>query len=226
MQLEEVARLPIAMPHLDDALGFIAERCRGRRVLNVGATGAADRFFDGRATRWLHHEIASRAARLVGVDIDVESVALARAHGIANLLIADCTTMQLGETFDVIVLSEVIEHLEAPGAALRNLIGHLAEDGEIIVTTPNPSYGVDAAKTALGGAPAVYYDHVCAFYPENLAVLCKRVGATVVAGHFFSFADDRRGYRWKSRLIRQLGRMAPRLHGSFLQVIRRQTAAA
>ena len=224
MQREEVTQLPFRMRGLADPYAFIAEQCRGRSVLNVGATGTVDRFLDGRARRWLHEELSRTASRLVGVDIDPESIGLARARGIDTVRLGDCTTMQLDERFERIVFSEVIEHIETPGAALRNLLAHLAPDGRIYVTTPNPTYFADVAKAVFDRAPSVYYDHVCAFYPENLVVLCSRCGGEVIEGAFFSFPDDRPRYVWKSRLLRTVGRLSPRLHAAFVLVVRARVA--
>jgi len=49
----------------------------------------------------------------------------------------DGETFDLDENFDVIVLSMVIEHTSNPVTVLRNCKRHLAEDGIIIVFTPN-----------------------------------------------------------------------------------------
>ena len=43
-----------------------------------------------------------------------------------------------GQTFDSIVCGELIEHLENPYEFLRDLHGLLADDGRLILSTPNP----------------------------------------------------------------------------------------
>ncbi len=222
MQREGVARVPVSMHHLNDVVEYILRRCQGKQVLNVGAAGNVERYFDDNLNQWLHHRLGSIAAKLIGVDIDSESVAFARQRGVANLVEADCVTMRLAERFDVIVISEVLEHVEAAGQAFRNLLDHLVDGGEIVLTTPNPTYLMDVVRAFLGRAPAVYYDHVGAFFPENFAALCERCGATIIAGGFFTFYDYRPGYRLKSRILAYTGRWLPRLHGSFVLVIQRK----
>jgi len=39
--------------------------------------------------------------------------------------------------FDVIVMQEVIEHVDDPESAIVNLVGHLRERGQLVVTCPN-----------------------------------------------------------------------------------------
>ena len=41
-----------------------------------------------------------------------------------------------GQRWDSIVISEVLEHLEEPERALRNVASLLADDGRILITTP------------------------------------------------------------------------------------------
>lgn len=43
-----------------------------------------------------------------------------------------------GRSFDTIIAAEIIEHLENPFALLRDLRGILADDGRLLVSTPNP----------------------------------------------------------------------------------------
>jgi SAM-dependent methyltransferase len=54
--------------------------------------------------------------------------------------VEDAFAFRSDERFDVIVASEVIEHVLDPDALLANVVRHLAPDGLVIVTTPN-GYG-------------------------------------------------------------------------------------
>ncbi len=51
---------------------------------------------------------------------------------------ADVETMDLGETYDVIVAGDIIEHLSNPGRFLGAVSRHLNKEGVFLVTTPNP----------------------------------------------------------------------------------------
>jgi 2-polyprenyl-3-methyl-5-hydroxy-6-metoxy-1,4-benzoquinol methylase len=54
----------------------------------------------------------------------------------ANLKQRDLLAAPLEETFDAIVISEVLEHLEAPRNALESLVRHLRANGRIFINVP------------------------------------------------------------------------------------------
>jgi SAM-dependent methyltransferase len=107
----------------------IAER-RPRLVLDVGCgTGAH-----------LTRPLAERfpATRFVGIDADARSIAFARAAGRPpNLEFATEDALGDYRDADVVIASEVVEHVEAPESFLAALRAKLAEDGTMVITLPN-----------------------------------------------------------------------------------------
>jgi SAM-dependent methyltransferase len=87
--------------------------------------------------------LSTAARRVVGVDRDRAAVAHARAQRRQpNLSFACADLEQLGAIharFDVLCNFQVIEHLRDPSRLLREFREHLAEDGCLILTTPNRS---------------------------------------------------------------------------------------
>lgn len=81
---------------------------------------------------------------IVGADLHEPSIAQARQrYAIPNLTfeLSDLDALRAsGRTFDVIVCSEVLEHVDEPGAFLAALRSMLRDDGALILTTPN-GYG-------------------------------------------------------------------------------------
>jgi 2-polyprenyl-3-methyl-5-hydroxy-6-metoxy-1,4-benzoquinol methylase len=79
--------------------------------------------------------------QITGVDPDEPSIEHARrlAAGSANVRFVSGQVEQLSETelFDVVILSEVLEHTTEPRALLAASAAHMAEDGILIVTVPN-----------------------------------------------------------------------------------------
>jgi 2-polyprenyl-3-methyl-5-hydroxy-6-metoxy-1,4-benzoquinol methylase len=91
--------------------------------------------------------LARLGARVRGLDIDRADVdrlaARALQLGVANRLttgIEDAFTFRHDARYDVIVASEVMEHVLDPDALLDNIVRHLAPGGLVIITTPN-GYG-------------------------------------------------------------------------------------
>jgi len=92
-----------------------------------------------------------RCASVTGLDISAES--LAQTEGALARLgaqkPAQCMTCDIAQPlavaarFDSVVLSEVCEHLEAPGAALVNLRGIMAPGARIFVNVPVNSPAID-----------------------------------------------------------------------------------
>src|SRR5262245_38635821 len=116
---------------------FLSRHVRDKTVLDVGcADHAADRSV---AATWLHRHLRASARRVVGLDILEAAVTALREQG-HEMVCGDATSIDLGERFEVVVAGELIEHVDNPGALIRNLARHLAPDGLLIVTTPNPFF--------------------------------------------------------------------------------------
>ncbi len=102
-------------------------------VLDVGCGNASE----------LGTHLAEFGLDYTGIDLHEPSIKAARQ--IAGLLPNakfECVKVEelSGGPFDVIILSEVLEHLERPVALLRNSLIHLAPEGIVVVTVPN-GYG-------------------------------------------------------------------------------------
>jgi len=115
-----------------DKQSFILPRVTNRNVLDIGC---ADYDRSDRTDAWLHGEICRVARRAIGIDIQRERVEQLNSRGY-SIEHADAETMKLGDTFDVIVAGDVIEHLSNPGRFLDRVREHLAPGGECIITTP------------------------------------------------------------------------------------------
>jgi SAM-dependent methyltransferase len=106
---------------------------RPRNVLDFGC-GTGLQLTMPLAARWPE-------VRFLGVDADATSIEFAKTHCTApNLSFALAAPPREGERYDLIIASEVIEHLEAPGAFLRELESRLGPGGRVLLTVPN-GYG-------------------------------------------------------------------------------------
>ena len=198
----------------------VVKLCRGKDVLNVGALGDVFNFLPENRNLWLHHQIYEVARSLDGLDVDSEGIAYAQKYGY-EILDHDCTTVQLNKKYDIVLMYEVIEHLDAPVVAIKNLALHLKEGGELILTTPNPNGLGYSLRSLMDRKLHVYYDHVALFMPENIQALCNRSNLSLKNLTFFSAIDPRGGsVGLKSRINRAVGRVNPRLHSNFAAFIK------
>lgn len=111
---------------------------QGQRVLEIGA-GV------GTLTELLLEGVGAEGM-LHAIDLSPKSIQLAavRLGSPANLQLSagDILEMELNQTFDVIVLPDVIEHipLELHGRLFGRLRSWLADDGFVFLNYPNPYY--------------------------------------------------------------------------------------
>jgi ubiquinone/menaquinone biosynthesis C-methylase UbiE len=108
---------------------FFVERVRaGETVLDIGC-GKAE----------LAYDLATRAgARVTGIDVNPDALAFGRKRFISDrleLIEADARTWEPGRSFDVIVLSNVLEHIDDRVGLLRRLVD-VARPSRLLVRVP------------------------------------------------------------------------------------------
>jgi 2-polyprenyl-3-methyl-5-hydroxy-6-metoxy-1,4-benzoquinol methylase len=86
--------------------------------------------------------LARMGYRLTGVDMHEPSinVARAKAHGLDNTNFICGAVEDIPDEFDVVILSEVLEHVLEPARLLAASMPRLRSDGLLIITVPN-GYG-------------------------------------------------------------------------------------
>jgi 2-polyprenyl-3-methyl-5-hydroxy-6-metoxy-1,4-benzoquinol methylase len=78
---------------------------------------------------------------VLGIDVSEKTIEMARAiNPMPNVKFQTKSAEELvasGERYDAVICSEVLEHLNDPGALLKVLYATLAPNGKLIVTVPN-----------------------------------------------------------------------------------------
>ncbi|HMI18417.1 MAG TPA: methyltransferase domain-containing protein [Sphingomonas sp.] len=186
---DTLERLSVGRPV--DRLGFIAELCRGKRVLDVGCLD--ETAIDKHHTEsWLHGRISAVAERVIGIDSSANIPSNGLQTGPRSIIVRgdgiDPAVPQLHDMeVDKIVAGEFIEHIDEPLLFFRN-IKRRFPGRELVVSTPN---GTSLANMLLGliGREAQHPDHVHVFTYKVLNTLCLRAGFEdweIVPYHFYA----------------------------------------
>ena len=184
-----------------DKFDFIVAHCKDKKVLDVGCVGQ-DKSRD--AASWLHGRIKNVAAGLTGVDIETTGIAELKKEGFEIYTPEELAG--IGESFDVIVMGDVIEHVNDPGDFLTFYAKFLKPDGQIIVCTPN-SFGIRyTLQVLIYGKPSTNGEHTLAFDPYVMLELFQRIQVKPVK--FYWLKEYRKGANWKQKFILFLSWMA------------------
>lgn len=163
-------------PPVNDRVAFLQDRCRDRRVLDIGCVAHdVERM---RSPEWLHGRLAEVARECIGVDVLREGVDAMQAAGYRVLLAdlrAGLGSLETEAPFDVIVAGELVEHVESVDMLFRTASKALADKGELIITTPNP---YEPSRVRAGQRGVVYenVDHIFYAMPSGIAELSERHG--------------------------------------------------
>lgn len=99
----------------------------------------------GCATGYLAEVLKARGCRVWGFEMDADAAAEAEQHlervVVGDLDRVDLTEAFAGETFDVVVFGDVLEHLRDPLPSLRQAKALLAPGGSVVVSVPNVAHG-------------------------------------------------------------------------------------
>lgn len=108
---------------LEAMLSFYLEKQVRHKILDVGCgTGG-------------NADLLRSFGQTTGIDISPEAARAAAEH-YSQVLIGDILTAELTETFDVIMLLDVLEHIKDDRAALMKLFTLTRENGYLIITVP------------------------------------------------------------------------------------------
>ena len=164
-------RTPIA-----DRVSFLEDRVRGRNVLDIGCVAhATTRLNDD---RWLHGRLARAARSCVGVDLlkeGVEAVVEAGFDAVVHDLSTGLGPLKDRGPFEVIVAGELIEHITDLDMVFQTAANGLTEDGQLILTTPNP-FSPQRVRAGQLGIVWENVDHVSYLFPSGIAELAERNG--------------------------------------------------
>ncbi|MCE3294349.1 MAG: Methyltransferase type 11 [Crocinitomicaceae bacterium] len=149
--------------------GFILELAKGKRVLDVGCVGQDLSYSE---QDWLHNKLQKTALSVDGVDINREGIAALNDKGYNILHIDELKEKQL--RYDLVVIGDVIEHVDNLCEFLNFYKEFLTENGRIVITTPNPFSFRQNLSVFLYKIPSVNQEHTCWLDPITFVEIANR----------------------------------------------------
>ncbi len=187
----------------EHAAVFYSHYFEGLTVLDIGMVGHA--IENSFKADWRHDNIRKVAARTVGIDIVEKAVLDLQQKGYDVRLVDATSEVDIGERFDRVVLGDVIEHVDNPVALLRFAARHLADNGLVVCTTPNPLYIGNAVSILRNGALIANAEHISWITPTNAMELASRAGLSLLRVHHYSGAGNSVFRRAGISLLKFLG---------------------
>lgn len=197
-------------PDIDQTTRII-KAITGKKVLEIGGLGDFSDTVERDLSTWQHAIVKQHAASVVGIDINKEYLHVAQQHGFNYQYgdIEEKDTLPV-ERYEVILMVDVIEHLNNVGKALANIKELLTDDGIAIITTPSPWACNNLIRTFIGKPPHVFYDHTNYMVKEHFIQLAQRYDLTVRDIDYFTMRDTR---SWRhvvgSHIIKVAGAINP-----------------
>lgn len=174
---------PVRLSYIRDAIDLhfhcdssLLKPLSGKTALDVGCGAGL-----------LCEPLARLGARVTGLDAAAENIAVAKAHAGPQGLEIDYRNEAIeefgGRDFDLVTSLEVLEHVDDPQGFVNGLAESLADDGLMIISTPNRTalsklLLVELAERT-GQIPRGTHHHEQFIMPDELEELLNAAGLEV-----------------------------------------------
>ena len=106
----------------------------------------------------------------IGIDICLPFLKVVRKYMDNDIILADAHYLPFKNSFDLIIMSEVIEHLKSPPKAIVEVKSILGDQGKLIISTPNKAITMKKINP----------DHISEYTLNELARLLKGIGFRIL----------------------------------------------
>lgn len=201
---------------------FLFRVCSGKKVLDVGCIGQ-DRIFT--SEEWLHHKLRKCCDEIHGVDILPDEIQELNRKGYSIFHADDLE--RTGNRYAVVLMSDVIEHVNDPVAFLKFYSRFLMENGMVVVSTPNANRSNNFINILFNNNYSVNPEHTFWFCPRTFAEVSDRAGLEITefywADHYFKPEQIKGFYqKLKLSLINLLKRKRSNFNPNMIFVLKRK----
>lgn len=170
---------------------FILERCKGKKVLHLGCVDEGLTETRAQQGTLLHLQIEQVAREVWGIDSSQTGITLLRKYAKGKCIVGNAEYLEVipelqKQNFDVIVATEMIEHLDNVGLFLESVKTLLDPQTVMILTTPN-AFALNAVPYNVRGLENVHPDHNYWFSWRTLHTLLEKHGYLVQEEAVYSF---------------------------------------
>ena len=143
------------------------------KILDVGCGGGI-----------ICEPLARLGARVTGIDFAPNNIKAAKIHSKKNKLkinyiFKDIEKSKLDEKFDIILMFEVLEHLDNWKKTIKNIKKNLSKNGKIIISTINRNllsklFAINIAENILNWIPKGTHNYNKLIKPEELKIALSK----------------------------------------------------
>lgn len=153
----------------------ILELCTSKTILDVGCVGQ-DVSYEN--PNWLHNQIKKICISIDGVDIEENGIKILKEKGYSIFHVNELSA--LNKKYDIILMSDVIEHVNDPVGFLSFYSKFLGESGVMIITTPN-AHGIrNFSSIIIRNDYSLNPEHTFWFCPKTLTEVVDRASLNFV----------------------------------------------
>lgn len=166
---------PLRLDYIDSLVGL-----NGKTVLDVGCGGGI-----------LCESMASRGARVTGIDLGEKALKVARLHQLESgadvdyqLIAVESMAKERAASFDAVTCMEMLEHVPDPAAIVAACAALVKPGGHVFFSTLNRTpksylFAVIGAEYVLKMLPRGTHEYEKFIKPSELSGWCRRSGLDV-----------------------------------------------